>query len=88
MCKKSGGKNFFSVIIIIIALALAVFITVGHKENLGYILYVTRFFEVMLPILAAGALIKYLAFGHHQSCCCCGHSETCACPCHKEGETK
>ena len=58
MCKV------WAVIIIIIALIVAVLASVWPQDRLADIIYITRFFDVMLPILAAGALIKYL-FCHH-----------------------
>lgn len=60
-------------IVIIVALALA--ITVSMMKNqpalLPFVMYVTRFFDVMLPILAVGALLKYLLCGN----CSCHYHE-------------
>jgi len=50
---------------IAIALILAVLVSVWPQERLTDVIYVSRFFDVMLPVLAVGALIKYL-------CCCPG----------------
>lgn len=53
----------FSTIIIILAVVmavLAVVLPIGYMRDL---IMVTRFFEASLPVLAAGALVKYL-------CCC------------------
>ena len=57
------GK-IFSTVVVIIALVLAVLASVWPQERLADIIYVSRFFDVMLPVLGVGALIKYL--------CCCG----------------
>lgn len=63
MTHRSG--KIWAIIIIIIALIVAVLASVWPQERLSDIIYITRFFDVMLPILAAGALIKYLACCHH-----------------------
>lgn len=56
-------------IIIIVALALAITVSVWHQQGLAYIIYVSRFFDVMIPILGVGALIKYLMCGGcHDNC--------------------
>jgi hypothetical protein len=62
MCGK-----IFAVIIIIIALLLAIFASVLPQEKLNGVIYITRFFDIMLPVLAVGALIKYLCGRHHCS---------------------
>ena len=55
MCRK-----IFAVIVIAIALILAILATVWPQERLSDIIFVSRFFDVMIPVLAVGALIKYL----------------------------
>ena len=55
-------------IIILIALALGVVVTVWPTTYMHQIVAVTRFFEVMLPVLAVGALVKYLACGMSPKC--------------------
>ena len=72
MCGK-----VFAVIFIIIALLLAIFASILPQERLGGIIYISRFFDVMLPVLAVGALIKYLCFGHKwRSCPYCEGKKT------------
>lgn len=81
MCKKACSK-ILATIFILIALALATAVTIRHQESFAYIVYISRFFDVMIPILAVGALIKYLVCsGHH--CCCHKHDETCTCQHHE-----
>jgi len=82
MCKHH--KSFVKVlivIIILIALALAVSISVWGQSGLTYVVYVGRFFDIMIPVLAVGALIKYLLCGSGH--CCCHHmhmhGEDCKC---------
>jgi hypothetical protein len=76
-CKKSCAK-FFILFVIVIALALAVMISFWHEKALPYIITISRFFDVMIPVLGAGALIKYLLFGGGVCNCgstCCSSGE-------------
>lgn len=57
-------KYFFS----LLALTVAILVSVLPKEHLIYLVNITRFFEVMIPILAVGALFKYLCSGDDGSC--------------------
>jgi len=57
-------KYFFS----LLALIVAILVSVLPKEHLIYLINITRFFEVMIPILAVGALFKYLCSGDDSSC--------------------
>lgn len=62
-CKRVLNFTIFTVAII-----LAIMVTVWPHERMTEILYATRFFEVMLPVLAVGALIKYLCSGSGGEC--------------------
>lgn len=55
MCRK-----FFAVIFLLLALLMGVMVSVMPPERLQDLIVVSRFIEVMIPILAVGALIKYL----------------------------
>jgi hypothetical protein len=48
------------IVIVLIALGIAVAATILPLEQLHFIIRISRFFEVMIPILAVGALLKYL----------------------------
>lgn len=61
-------KKVISTVVIIVALALAIVVSVWHKEALTYIIFVSRFFDVMIPVLAVGGLIKYLICGGSCNC--------------------
>jgi hypothetical protein len=83
MCNKTCGK-IAATIIIILALALAIIVTVWQQKGLTLVAYVSRFFDVMLPVLAVGALMKYLVCGGRKGCCsssqqsesgCCNSSQ-------------
>lgn len=69
--------KILAAIFVVIALSLALTMSVWHQQALPYILFVSRFFDIMLPVLAVGALLKYL--------CCHGH---CACKKHECCEKK
>lgn len=48
-----------------VAVILAFLAVVLPPEKINFLLVISRFFEVMLPILGVGALIKYLL----KDCC-------------------
>lgn len=78
-------KIFHKAIAIITTLAaifMAIFISVWHEQSLNGIVFFGRLLDVMLPIFAVGALIKYL-FSH----CGCGCDCGCNCCCKKDKET-
>lgn len=54
MCNKVLAGIF-----IIIALLLALLVSFWPQQ-MATAIHVTRFFDIMLPVLAVGALIKYL----------------------------
>ncbi len=62
-------NKIWAIIVIIVAIIIAILATVWPQDRLTDIIYVTRFFDVMLPVLAVGALVKYL--------CGCGTCGTC-----------
>ena len=55
MCRK-----LFSIFILVVALLVATLVSVLPQEKLVNLFFVSRFIEVMIPVLGAGALIKYL----------------------------
>jgi hypothetical protein len=61
------GK-FFAFFFIVIALLVAIFASVLPQEKLTSIVYISRFFDVMIPILAVGALVKYIFHCHKWTC--------------------
>ncbi len=63
MCNK-----IIAILSILIALVLAILAVALPAEDVTTIIIISRFFEVMIPILAVGALIKYLfACTHKES---------------------
>ena len=55
MCNRT-----FAIIFFVIALGLAIYAAVASQAQLVHIIYISRFFDIMLPVLAVGALVKYL----------------------------
>lgn len=53
-------SRVFAIVVVIIAVLLAFFASILPQNQLTGIVYFSRFFDIMLPILAVGALIKYL----------------------------
>lgn len=72
MCKKMCNK-ITAVVVIVLALAMAVTVSVWPQQSLTFVVFVSRFFDVMLPILAVGALLKYLICGN----CHCHQDQIC-----------
>lgn len=56
--------KIIAVVATVIALALAIVVSFWHTQALPQIIFVSRFFDVMLPVLAVGALLKYLFHCH------------------------
>lgn len=73
-CHKAG--KIWAIIVIVVALIIAILASVWPQDRLSDIIYITRFFDVTLPILAFGALIKYLAKCKHEcGCSCCSQKK-------------
>ncbi len=54
------GHKIFSIVMLLLAVILAVLALSLPAEHLANIAVIIRFFQVMLPVLAVAALIKYL----------------------------
>ncbi len=74
-CKSGKGCRMWSCAFVIVAVILALLACLMPADQVGRLLGVAKFFDVMLPILGAGALIKYL-FSHHA---CCGSKDNGEC---------
>lgn len=55
MCGK-----IFTIVIVLIAVIMALLAIFLPPQHIEYLIVVSKFFDVMLPILAVGALLKYL----------------------------
>ena len=60
--------KILAVFIVLIALSVAVLMSFWQQEALHIVIFLTRFFDMMLPVLAVGALLKYL-FGSCNGVC-------------------
>ena len=61
-------RKVFSIAVVVLAVVLAVLYVTLPTDRLQSVVVFVRFFDVMLPILAAGALIKYIF-------CCGSHNQ-------------
>lgn len=53
------GK-FIAVVFLILALIMGVAVSILPQDRLADVFFVSRFIEVMIPVLGVGALLKYL----------------------------
>lgn len=65
MEKHHKAHSVWAIIVIIAAILMAILVSAWPQDRLADIIRITRIFDVMLPILAFGALIKYLTTCHH-----------------------
>jgi hypothetical protein len=63
-------------IILAIALLLAVLSITFNRDALTVVVVASRFFEVMVPVLGVGALLKYLCCHGKCKCCADGKCDT------------
>lgn len=63
-------RKLLGFIIVLLAIVLAVLGITLPREHLQWIIIITNFFDIMIPILAVGALINYI---WHSNSCCCKH---------------
>jgi hypothetical protein len=72
MCGK-----IFTVAIVVVAILMALLAIFMPPEHIEYLIVISKFFDVMLPILAVGALLKYLCRcpSCANKCSCCKASD-------------
>lgn len=75
-CCSLLKRKLFIGFFIGLACVLAILVSFFHDNAINIAMFVSRFFQVMLPILAVGALIKYILVGGK---CCCDDSCNCGC---------
>jgi len=61
-------SKVWAVIVVVFAIIIAILAVSLPQESMRPIFVITTFFDVMIPILAVGALIKYIA-------CCKKHCD-------------
>ncbi len=73
-------RRIFPVVVIVVAVVMAIAASMAKPDYVDYIVVASRFFDIMLPILAVGALIKYLCCHRRKLCrCACDHCKQCGC---------
>lgn len=55
-----GKDRLFIIFITLLAVLLGILAVSMPMDWLGPVMFFSRFFEVMIPVLAVGALLKYL----------------------------
>lgn len=81
MYRKMCERIIITVVIIVAVTLFAIMVMHGDKMGSAYskfIALVIGAFDVMIPVLAVGALIKYLVCGNRGGCHC-GHSHDRCC---------
>ncbi|WP_010596999.1 hypothetical protein [Rickettsiella massiliensis] len=70
-------RRLFPAIVIGLAVLMAIAASVAKQDYVDYIVVISRFFDIMLPVLAVGALIKYLSGSSlkKEGGCGCKHSK-------------
>lgn len=64
-CNK--GNKVYATIVFLIAIALCILVSQHSFDASMIVIPLSRFIEVLIPILGVGALIKYIACGGHGS---------------------
>lgn len=54
------GEKIFSLIVILLAVAMGILASVLPSERLADLVLISKFFLSMIPVLAVGALLKYI----------------------------
>ena len=73
--------RLFVVFIVVVAVIVGIMALVLPRDEIIRIVMFRDFFDVSLPILAFGALVKYLCSCGRQKCCC---GNSCQCNTQKE----
>ena len=74
MCNKMFGG-----IVVLIAIGLALVVNFVSIDNIDNVMRVFKFFDAMIPVLATGALIKFLFWGGKSGCCGKCGKDSCVC---------
>ncbi|MBN1684541.1 MAG: hypothetical protein JW855_03805 [Gammaproteobacteria bacterium] len=60
-------RKLFCTVMVIIAVVLAILGITLPREHLQWIIYITNFFDIMIPVLAVAGIINYLMKSN--ACC-------------------
>ena len=59
------GEKLFSLIVILLAVIMGILSSVLPSERLADLVLIANFFQSMIPVLAVGALLKYIIHNKH-----------------------
>lgn len=76
MCKKPKCHKIYGAIVLLIALILSFRVNSVSIEGVDQIMKIIKFFDIMIPVLAVGALIKYVFSASASAKCKCQSSDT------------
>lgn len=65
MCGK-----IITILLVIVAVVLALAANLLPSDKVEYVIVVSRFFDIMLPVLGVAALLKYLCSCPMKKGCC------------------
>lgn len=82
MCNKIYGS-----IVLLLSIVLAIVVLNVSIDNIDGVMKVMKFFDVMIPVLAVGALIKYIFCGGKRGYKCKCGSVDCKCCAGKENKS-
>ncbi len=68
MCKKPLCSKFYGSIVLILAVVLGALVVNVSIDNVDKVMMLIKFFDVMIPVLAVGALIKYNFCSSKKAC--------------------
>lgn len=77
-------RKIFLSVVLGLAVLMGILVLALPQEHLDILILVSRFFEAMIPILALGALIKYL-FSCPSSCSSSGATKCSPCDDNSKG---
>lgn len=70
--KSMSCCKVLAIVAVVVAVVLAALASFLPADQIDYVVATSRFFDIMLPVLAVGALIKYL---FTRSKCCCNQGD-------------
>jgi hypothetical protein len=68
--------KIFVALIVLLGIAVGILASALPRDQLVHLIVFRDFFDISLPILAFGALVKYLCSCPKRGCGCCGPDKT------------
>ncbi|MCD6046567.1 MAG: hypothetical protein K0S08_214 [Gammaproteobacteria bacterium] len=72
-------NKVYATVVFVVAVVVCYLVTQRSFDASAIIIPLSRFIEVLIPILGIGALVKFIACGHQSGCCCCKDQNDNAC---------